>query len=174
MRNDRFIYEWFKNRNISLAAGFAETLRRYAKEYQRIHSINLCEVYTMLGCSKQNVSYWENHCDSTQSGNSILRVVNSARRLFGLTEDEMEKLANSAGLSLEYDGGDLFETLGYKGKLCELSANASISERMLRHYKKNSYEASAYGHSALLEYKPWGTADASQKVWVLSVGERCR
>lgn len=174
MRNDRFINEWLSNKNISLAEGFAVSLRGYAKEYQRIHSINLCEVYTMLGCSKQNVSYWENHCDSTQSGNSILRVVNNARNLFGLTDNEMEKLANSAGLSLDFDGGDLFETLGYRGKLCELSANASISERMLRHYKKNSYETGAYGDSALLEHEPCGIADDSQKVWILSVGERCR
>lgn len=153
MRNDKFINEWLKKRNITLAAGFAEKLRGYAKEYKRIHRTNLSEIYSMLGCSKQNVSYWEIHCDSTQSGNSILRVVHNARGLFGLTDGEMEKLANSAGLSLYAVGGSLMETLKYNGKICELSVNASISERMLRHYKKNSNETGAYGNSALPAYE---------------------
>lgn len=154
MRNNKLINEWFNSRGITLAAGFAETLRGYAREYKRSHNINLNEIYTMLGCSKQNVSYWDIHCDSTQSGNSILRVVRVAGKLFGLTDDETEELANSAGLSLYFDGGNLFETLKYSGKICELSANASVSERMLRHYKKNSYQAGAYGHSALFGYEP--------------------
>lgn len=81
MRNYKFIDEWLGKRNIRLASGFAETLRQYAKEYKKIHNINLSEIYSKLGCSKQNVSYWEIHCDSTQSGNSILRVVRSAREL---------------------------------------------------------------------------------------------
>ena len=153
MRNYKFINEWLNNRNIYLAAGFAETLRGYAMEYKRLHSVNLNEIYTMLGCSKQNVSYWEIHCDSTQARGSIRRVVHGARELFGLADDEAEKLANSAGLSLYFDGGNLIETLKYSGKICELSANALISERMLRHYKKNSYKAGAYGISALFRYE---------------------
>lgn len=153
MRNYKFINEWLENRNIYLAAGFAEILRRYAKKYKKLHNVNLSEIYTMLGCSKQNVSYWEIHCDSTQSRDSIRRVIHGARELFGLTDDETEKLANSAGLSLYFDGGNLIEELKYSGKLCELSANALISERMLRHYKKNSYKAGAYGNSALFRYE---------------------
>lgn len=153
MKNVQYIDQWFSRRHISLAAGFSETLRGYARKYKRAHNVNLSEVYSLLGCSKQNVSYWESHCDSTQSGNSILRVVRSARELFGLTDNEMEKLANSAGLSIHLDGGDLFETLQYRGKICDLSASASVSERMLRHYKKNSYETGAYGHSALLRHE---------------------
>lgn len=173
MKNVQYIDQWFSRRHISLAAGFSETLRGYAREYKRAHNVNLSEVYSLLGCSKQNVSYWESHCDSTQSGNSILRVVRSARELFGLTDNEMEKLANSAGLSIHLDGGDLFETLQYRGKICDLSASASISERMLRHYKKNSYETGAYGHSALLRHEPWRAAGDPEKVRVLPVGKRC-
>ncbi|MDE5577097.1 MAG: hypothetical protein K2J11_06895 [Oscillospiraceae bacterium] len=154
MRNYKFISEWLEKRNIQLAAGFAEMLRQYAKAYKHTHNINLSEIYSMLGCSKQNVSYWEIHCDSTQSGSSILRVVRGARELFGLTGDEAEKLANSAGLSLYSEGGSLMETLKYCGKICELSANALISERMLRHYKKNPYKTGAYGNNAFLEYEP--------------------
>lgn len=152
MRNYKFINEWLEQRDIRLAAGFAETLRQYAKEYKKINNITLCEVYSRLDCTKQNISYWEIHCDSTQSGKSILRVIHSARELFGLNDDEAEKLANSAGLSLDYEGGSLMEILNYSGKVCELSANALISERMLRHYKKNSNEAGADGDHALFEF----------------------
>lgn len=153
MRNYKFINEWLEQRDIRLAAGFSETLRLYAKDYKKTHDINLNEVYSKLGCSKQNISYWEIHCDSTQSGNSILRVIRGAYELFGLTEADAEKLANRAGLSLYAEGGDLVETLKYHGKLCELSANAMVSERMLRHYKKNPHKASAYGNSAFNKYE---------------------
>ncbi len=152
MRNYKFINEWLEQRNIRLEAGFAETLRGYAREYKKIHNINLSEIYNILGCSKQSVSYWEIHCDSTQSGSSILRVVRRAGELFGLTDDETEKLANSAGLSLYFEGGDLIKTLKYGGKVSELSANSLISERMLRNYKKNSYEAGNNGNFTLAEY----------------------
>lgn len=152
MRNYKFINEWLEQRNIRLEAGFAKTLRGYAREYKKIHNINLSEIYNMLGCSKQSVSYWEIHCDSTQSGSSILEVVRRASELFGLTDEEAEKLANSAGLSLYFEGGDLIETLKYGGKVSELSANSLISERMLRNYKKKSHEAGAYGSFTLPEY----------------------
>lgn len=153
MRNYKFINEWLEKRNIRLAAGFAETLRQYAKDYKKIHVVNLSKIYSMIGCSKQNVSYWEIHCDSTQSKKSILRIVQSARELFGLTDNEAEKLANSAGLSLYSEGGSLIETLKYQGKICELSSNAMISERMLRHYKKNPDKTSAYSNNTFLEYE---------------------
>lgn len=154
MRNYKFIDEWLRERNIRLASGFAETLRQYAKEYKKIHNINLSEIYSILGCSKQNVSYWEIHCDSTQSGNSILRVVRGARELFELTDDEAEQLANSAGLSLYFEGGSLIEVLEYQGKVCELSSNALISERMLRSYKKNPHKTGTYGNNAFIKYEP--------------------
>lgn len=152
MRNYKLINKWLEQREIRLAAGFAETLRQYAKEYKNTNNMTLSRVYSQLGCTKQNVSYWETRCDSTQARRSILRVVHGAKKLFGLTDDEAEKLANSAGLSLDYEGGSLMEILNYSGKVCELSANALISERMLRHYKKNSNEASADGDHALFEF----------------------
>ncbi len=75
------------------------------------------------------------HSYSTQSKQSIYRVIYQARDVFALTEVQAEKLANSAGLSLEYKGGGLVEALGYKGKRTELCACAMVSERMLRLYK---------------------------------------
>lgn len=152
MRNYKFINEWLEHRNIRLAAGFSETLRLYAKEYKRTHNINLNEVYSKLGCSKQNISYWEIHCDSTQAAGSIRRVVCSAAELFGLSESETEHLANSAGLSLCREGGNLLEVIGYSGEICALGDSAMVSERMLRHYKKNSHKASTHGNSDFSEY----------------------
>ena len=69
-----------------------------------------------------------------------------------MTDDETEKLANSAGLSFSCEGGSLMQVLNYSGKVCELSENALISERMLRHYKKISHKTSVDGNHALLEF----------------------
>lgn len=145
MRNYKYISEWLSQREIRLAAGFAETLRSYAAKYKKFNKINLSEIYSMLGCSKQNISYWELHCDSTQAAGSIRRVVRSAEEMFELSEPEAEQLANTAGLSLCGEGGNLLETLGYSGGICALGNSAMISERMLRHYKKNSDKAGVNG-----------------------------
>lgn len=58
--------------------------------------------------------------------------------LFDLSLEDSEMLANSAGLSLCPNWGNLHKFLNvhYKGKLKDLSQNAIISERMLRYYKK--------------------------------------
>ena len=91
----------------------------------------------MLGCSKQNVSYWGSHSYSTQAKRSILDVVHNAARLFGLSSEQAEALANSAGLSLNTGTGSLTERLGYSGKPKEICTAAGVSERMLRSYKKS-------------------------------------
>lgn len=54
--------------------------------------------------------------------------------MFKLSEAEAEALANSAGLSLKFEGGDLIEHLGYSGKKVILCKKAMISDRMLRLY----------------------------------------
>lgn len=92
----------------------------------------------MLGCSKQNISYWSANSCSTQFKKSIHSVIENAAVLFGLSSEESEMLANSAGLTLSPVCGNLHEflTIHYKGKLKDLSGNAVISERMLRYYKK--------------------------------------
>ncbi|MDE6598714.1 MAG: hypothetical protein K2K34_01370 [Oscillospiraceae bacterium] len=102
--------------------------------------INFSEIYTMLGCSKQNISYWSAHSYSTQYQKSIRGVIENAALLFELSLEDSEILANSAGLTLYPSCGNLYEFLDmhYKGKLKELSENALISERMLRYYKKIS------------------------------------
>ncbi len=102
--------------------------------------MNLSEVYKMLGCSKQNISYWRMHSYSTQSKKSIYRIINNSISVFGMSDKEVELLANSAGLSLQLNNGNLYEFLDlhYKGKLKDLYEHALISERMLRYYKKNT------------------------------------
>lgn len=105
---------------------------------QKKNSINLSEIYKRLGCSKQNISYWNANSYSTQYQKSIRSVIENASVLFGLSLGGSEILANSAGLSLYPACGNLYEFLDmhYKGKLKNLSENAVISERMLRYYKK--------------------------------------
>lgn len=94
----------------------------------------MAAVYQLIGCTKQNVSYWAHHSYSTQSRKNIFKVIENARELFVLHEHEAETLANSAGLSLKFEGGDLLAHLGYTGKKNELCEKAMISERMLRLY----------------------------------------
>lgn len=151
MRNYKFTNDWLAAHGIVLSDGFAAILRGYSKGFARKNGMNLCDVYLMLGCSKQNVSYWEFHSDSTQSRHSIFNVIQQAEKLFGLNNGEAEALANSAGLSLMFDGGDLMENLNYHGRKCDLYNGAMISERMLRYYKKNTHKAGFDGYRGLFE-----------------------
>lgn len=62
-------------------------------------------------------------------------MIRKAIELFELSDTQAEALINSAGLSLEFEGGDIIEALGYKGKLRDLCRKAMVSERMLRRYR---------------------------------------
>lgn len=172
MKNYKFINEWLTERGIDLAIGFAPTLRKYADEYGRKNNLKLCEVYSLLGCSKQNVSYWDLHSDSTQSKRSVLNVIRQAARLFELSDEEEEALANSAGLSLMFEGGDLIECLGYKGRKCDLCRGAVISERMLRYYKKNTHKASFDRYRGLFKISRRRDRPLVKTVRLLSI-EKC-
>ncbi len=89
----------------------------------------------MIGCTKQNVLYWSKHSHSTQSRKSIYKTIQLAADVFGLSEEEAELFANSAGLSFEYEEGKILEKLEYQGKINQLCRKAMISDRMLRVYK---------------------------------------
>lgn len=65
----------------------------------------------------------------------MYKVIHMSAELFHLTDMEAESLANSAGLSLQYSGGDIVRELKYEGKLVELCHKASVSDRMLRLYR---------------------------------------
>ncbi len=89
-----------------------------------------------MGCSRQNLSYWENHSYSIQYRKSIYRVVYKAGAAFQMQQQEMERLANRAGLSLaEHENGLSEVRKGYTGLLKTLYESAQISERMFRLYK---------------------------------------
>lgn len=62
-------------------------------------------------------------------------MIDRAARLFGLSLEQSEFLANSAGLSLSYEKINLTEYLEYHGTLRMLCERAMVSERMLRYYK---------------------------------------
>lgn len=90
-----------------------------------------------MGCSKQDVSRWENNPCSTQAQtkNTKLSVILKASVLFGLTENETEALANKAGLSLSAHENGLAEVLKYRsGKYHDLLRQAAVSERMFQYY----------------------------------------
>lgn len=135
--NYKYINDWLKEKNLKLQVCFAEYLRDIAYDHKS-GSTNLCDIYKMLGCSKQNVSYWKTYSFSTQSQKSILKVIKNAAELFDLTEEQTEKLANAAGLTLHTSDENLYHfiSLNYIGKKKTLYDNALISERMFRYYKK--------------------------------------
>ncbi len=112
------------------------------------------EVYELIGCTKQNVSYWSLHSYSTQARKSIFKVIENAKKLFALQEHEAEALANSAGLSLKFESGYIIDVLGYKGKLKTLCDKAIISERMLRRYKTETPTKQAILAQCLVMNKP--------------------
>lgn len=62
-------------------------------------------------------------------------MIRKAAEVFVLDDEKAELLANSAGLSLHYEGGYIINVLGYNGKLKALCDKAVLSERMLRRYK---------------------------------------
>lgn len=66
---------------------------------------------------------------------SVIAVVECAAEVFQLSHNEAEQLANSAGISLNYNGEYIVDLLRYTGKLTELCDKAMISDRMLRRYK---------------------------------------
>ena len=82
------------------------------------------------------MSYWEHHAYSTQSRKSILKVIGNAGIFFGLSQTDMEALANKAGLSL-HEHKNVLEKLrqDFNGTLKSMYENASVSERMFRMYK---------------------------------------
>lgn len=96
------------------------------------------EIYRTIGCSKQNISYWEMHSYSTQTRKSITKVVHNASKLFELSNAQTEQLANTAGLTLKSGGRCLADFIAekYQGKKKTLYNNALISERMFRYYKE--------------------------------------
>ena len=102
MPDCKYIHKWLAERNIALEPGFAESLKGLAGAYKK-HGNSLTEIYAALGCSKQNISYWNIHSYSTQSKKSIYKVIHNAEELFQLSSMQAEALTNSSGLSLYHE-----------------------------------------------------------------------
>ncbi len=136
--NYRLINEWLGERGLVLEQGFVDALRMYMKTYKN-NLVLLSEVYSLLSCTKADLSHWENNPCSTHltSRNAKMRVINNAVKLFGLTREEGEALANKAGLSLAGGGYVMKEFFGknsYHGSQNEFLRRAGVSERMFQHY----------------------------------------
>jgi hypothetical protein len=97
----------------------------------------LDEIYSKLGCTKQDISYWRKNPCSTQAlcRKSKIAVILKASNIFDLSDDEKEALANRAGLSFCEHKNGLAEIIKqYKGKYCDLLNEAAVSERMFQYY----------------------------------------
>ncbi len=93
----------------------------------------------MIGCTKADLSRWEANPCSTHltSRNAKKEVALKAGKLFRLTAEECETLANKAGLSFgvgNYGLEELIKVSGYPGRRADLLRNAGVSERMFQYY----------------------------------------
>ena len=63
----------------------------------------MLKICTLLGCSKQQLSYWQVNPYSTSPiyTKTKITVIQKAQKLFSLTSGQAEDLANRAGLTLE-------------------------------------------------------------------------
>ena len=108
----------------------------------------------MINTSHQNIRYWRNNPTSASTKKLLkYNVITLAGEVFDLSADEMEVLANKAGLSLSFKRNafgkgeseqdfavDFNELISlYPGKLIELCDIASVSDRMLRHLKRGNH-----------------------------------
>lgn len=59
---------WLQSREITLEESFTTALKVYARQYKITHKIPLLnDVYRLLGTTKQDISWWENHPCSVQT-----------------------------------------------------------------------------------------------------------
>ena len=62
------IGKWLAERGLKLDESFPAAVRRLAKMYKREHSVALLsDVYSAIGTSKQEISWWENIPTGTQT-----------------------------------------------------------------------------------------------------------
>lgn len=95
------------------------------------------DVYEKIGCTKTDISRWRYNPCSTHatSRRAKYTVIIEAVKVFGLTKEEGEILANKAGLSLVCGSEGLGKLMReYSGKKCDLLAEAGVSERMFQYY----------------------------------------
>ena len=87
---------------------------------------------------------WKSKPEVTQTRNGLkYSAITAAGKLFGLARDELESLANMAGLTLFPDGGftEAFDTMlsNYPRSYKELCEAASVNERMFRHIRSGKH-----------------------------------
>jgi len=111
-------------------------------------------VYNLININHQNVYHWRHNPTSTLTKGFLkYNVITLATELFDLTHEQMETLANKAGISLCFYSKNFDEkTRGegfvidfnkllatYPKKLVELCHIASVSDRMLRYIKSGKH-----------------------------------
>ena len=101
-------------------------------------------VYEQIGCTKTDISRWRYNPCSTHAASQKAKyiVIRKAAKVFEMTEEEEEALANKAGLSMVSEDRKLKEIVqGYHGKRCDLLAAAGVSERMFQYYLRGKTPA---------------------------------
>ncbi len=97
----------------------------------------LSGVYSLIGCTKTDISRWSGNLFSTHASvkEHKINTVLAAQALFGLSEHQAESFANKAGLSLHKHENALAPLLKNCGgaKRREIYSFA-VSERMAQYY----------------------------------------
>lgn len=103
----------------------------------------MLEIYALLGCSKQQLSYWQINPYSTSSiyNKTKRQVIQKAQKLFSLSPEQAEDLANKAGLTLErppiFRLSDILDRFHTKNSL--IYQRAFVTERMFFYYKNGDH-----------------------------------
>lgn len=99
-------------------------------------------IYSLLGCSKQNLSYWHSKQNSSNASKKAkISVVLKAQELFSLSDEQAEELANRAGLTLDIRNGYSLSEILRRRRLSNhrVYRNALVSERMFFHCKNGAH-----------------------------------
>lgn len=98
-----------------------------------------------MGVDKRQVSRWKNNPASGNTSGKCKKseVITAAQKLFDLSTDETEVLANKAGLSVKSESDFItnFNTIleNYKGSYRALCQEAGVDERMFRHLRAGKF-----------------------------------
>lgn len=109
-------------------------------------------IYRLLGSSKRNLSYWQSNPNSSRLSykKAKIFVVQKARELFSLPNEQTEELANRAGLTPDVRSGfslsEILRRWQFRNSL--VYRNALVSERMF-FYCKNGMHATKESLTAI-------------------------
>lgn len=120
------------------------------------------EAYRCFGCTKVDIFRWKNNPCSTQATTRAakLKVVHRLAETLSMKEEDMESLANKAGLSAGPHSNGLLDVMEYyHGKYADLQKKAAVSERMFQYYMSGEKEPTKEALLAIAIVLNLGEAD---------------